>query len=348
MAPALKTPQQIREQRLKELKGSRTKDAEAILAIEENQRRQDIRQRAGFGLNKFRDKVMAQAESWEIAATTVGSAYKTAWSTYSDALDKKAKADALESQILFSLLTVVTQGALSWVSSALQKEGEQFADQRILIESIEDATQGGIGEGFSAIGPMVVPPRPGPVSHDPQLFQNDLTNRVKSMKNQVYMAFSAIWGEWQALPLEDWDHFDEKNQMKGHDAWQKDALKLAGKNDLPPEDAMAEEMEKGLWANYILENHSHRDFGITETEESYDWVGSEVAERLHQLRVLKSNGPKSYVMNRMDNPPFPVPNLRYPVEPGIGNYVWKVLTTQLVVWAMTYKPQNYAALKKSG
>ncbi|MFL5241236.1 MAG: hypothetical protein ACJ8FY_03940 [Gemmataceae bacterium] len=161
------------------------------------------------------------------------------------------------------------------------------------------------------------------------------------------MAFSAIWGEWQALPLKDWDDFDEKNQIKGHDAWQKDALKLAGKNDLPPEDAMAEEMEKGLWANYILENHSHRDFGITETEESYDWVGSEVAERLHQLRVLKSNGPKSYVMNRMDNPPFPVPNLRYPVEPGIGNYVWKVLTTQLVVWAMTYKPQNYAALKKS-
>ena len=51
---------------------------------------------------------------------------------------------------------------------------------------------------------------------------------------------------------------------------------------------MAEELERGIWAKYVLEQHSYRDFGIFETADTPDWIGLYVFRRLRDLKVQQA------------------------------------------------------------
>ena len=75
--------------------------------------------RATLRLGQFQDEVMARAESWQGAARDIGSAYATAAKRHTDALAKQDKIEALKTQLMFSVLTVATADALSWVNSGL-------------------------------------------------------------------------------------------------------------------------------------------------------------------------------------------------------------------------------------
>src|SRR4051812_42385272 len=110
--------------------------------------------RATLLLGKFQDQVMARAESWQIAARNIGSAYATAAKRHTDALAKQDKIDALKIQFMFSVLTVASAGGLSWISSGLAL-GQKFPERVKLIEALEDAAQAGTGEVFSAMGPLI-------------------------------------------------------------------------------------------------------------------------------------------------------------------------------------------------
>ncbi len=91
-----------------------------IADLQRDQARQDNRARWMLRLGQFQDNVLARAESWQTAARNIGSAYKTAALNHHATLDKQSSSDALNNQILFSILTVATVGAISWVSSAVQ------------------------------------------------------------------------------------------------------------------------------------------------------------------------------------------------------------------------------------
>jgi hypothetical protein len=78
------------------------------------------------------------------------------------------------------------------------------------------------------------------------------------------------------------------------------AKELAGENDLPSEDWMARELERGRWAKYVLDNHSYRDFGIFQTADTPDDVGSTVLNRLKDLGVTAAVYPTRHVYGRGD------------------------------------------------
>jgi hypothetical protein len=283
---------------------------------------QDNRTRAILRLGRFQDLVMARAEDWQQAARLIGSAYATAAGKHKEVVDNQSKSDALDTQILFSILTVATSGALSWVCGKLQQGAEKAAQkgltelqvqisreldpnvrvrllhkmgklqalptQKLLIDAVEDMAQAGVGEALSATGPLLVPPTVAPVSQDPLVFQNDLENRVSAVKQQVLMAFGKIKGDWADAPLDSWDKFDDVQQFKQHESWKKAAAQLPGADELPDLKWMAEELERGIWARYVLEQHSYRDFGIFKTTETPDWVGLYVFRRLRELRVKQA------------------------------------------------------------
>src|SRR5262249_56821840 len=108
---------------------------------------------------------------------------------------------------------------------------------------------------------------------------------------------------WNAAPLDFWDDYREADQLAVHKGWKSEADKLVGDESLPEVQAMADELEIGLWARYVLEQHSHREIlGRKITGESYDYVGDEIYERLAQLHVttaarLPDHNPGAIVRN---------------------------------------------------
>jgi len=250
-----------------------------------NQTRMDKRDRAKLKLDIFQGEVTRRALSWSIAARKVGEAYKIADNMYKQTLQKKAASDAVEIQIFFSVLTVATSGALGWMSFAAAKAtgGVESA----LRDSVETSVQATAGEVFSANGPLLFPPRgDDTVSEDPQVFQDELQNKVDSVHMDVIAAFGKIRQAYLARNLQSWDKYNEAEEIVVHQQWMKEADQLAGKDDLPSVNWMAEELERGRWAKYVLENHSYRDFGVFQTADTPDYVGSDVNERLLKLGVL--------------------------------------------------------------
>jgi hypothetical protein len=335
--------------------------------LEQNLKRQDNRTRAILKLSSFQDTVLASAEDWQKAARLIGSAYATAAARHKDIVDKQAKSDALDTQILFSVLTVAASGALSWVSGRLQQKAEQAAQdalkklkvqfnreldlkarvriqhkmdrihalptQKLLMEAVEDSAQAGVGEILSANGPLIFPPTIAPVSQEPQVFQDDLENRVGDVKKKVFQAFATIKGQWAAAPLDSWDTYDEVKQLKEHQSWQKAADELAGADDLPDWDWMAKELERGIWAKYVLEQHSYRDFGLFQTADTPDWVGLIVFRELRYLKVQQAldlpDGPDGLI-----DPALIGPNQAY------IDKIWE--------WAKGFKVTDFLTKKKTG
>ena len=240
-------------------------------------------------LGQFQDEVLARAESWQIAARNVGSAYATAAKMHTDALAAQDKIEALKTQILFSVLTVATSGSLSWLSSGLAM-AEKFPERLALIEAVEDAAQAGVGEVFSAVSPMIFTQQNKAVNIDPQVFQNERENAVSEAKIKVLERFGRIKSQWAAAPLETWDDYSEAKQLAEHNDWLKKADNLAGKDDLPSIAVMADELERGFWAAWMPGLKSRIRVGNrfgTQEEDAYASVGSAIEERLSKVDILK-------------------------------------------------------------
>ena len=69
---------------------------QAISNLTKNNMRLASLSRASLRLGQFQDQVLARAESWQIAARNVGSAYATAAKMHTDALAKQEKIEALK------------------------------------------------------------------------------------------------------------------------------------------------------------------------------------------------------------------------------------------------------------
>ena len=82
--------------------------------------------------------VEQKATSLRSAATRIGTAYSVAAGRHKDALAKQDQVKAMETQLLFSILTVLTSGALSWATALVRLHGAAQAAGRMKgIEAIE-------------------------------------------------------------------------------------------------------------------------------------------------------------------------------------------------------------------
>jgi hypothetical protein len=206
----------------------------------------------------------------------------------------------------------------------------------LVRESIEDAAQAGVGEVFSAVAPLVFAPKMDSVGIDPQIFQNNLEANILSMMREIDSVFIKIIDILLRAKPEQWDHYDENIQAARHYAWQKKAAGISGVEDLPigsdgnPNvQMMADELERGLWAKYILSERYYRDFGIFKTAPEYEFVGMNVCKRLGELGVLKLthnalNVPESeeYLLNQKS-------------------------VVALAGWAKGYQPTTFAEMRKT-
>jgi hypothetical protein len=326
--------------------------------IEKNQARQDTRARATLRLGQFQDQVLALAESWHITARNVGSAYKLAADRHATALAEQAKHDALMVQIAFSVLTIVASGALSWLSSVTQARAESRLDYakwkldraeklnrglavrvplanrvkrlevlpevQMLTEAVEDAAQAGAGEALSAVGPMVVSPKSQSVSEDPQIFQNDRENVVSEAKTRVFEHFGKIKAKWASAPLDAWDTYNDDIHLAAHKLWLADAFELAGKDDVPGVETIANEIERGIWAKWMPKLR-YQDFNHPQytSDTRYKSIGSDIEDRLHELGILRM------------------------ADVSIHWYhTAKSEDTKLIAWGAGYKVRDFASLKE--
>jgi len=236
-------------------------DHEAIAKLTKDNERLKKIYRANFRLGKFQDLVLARAESWRIAALNIGSAYAVAAKRHTDAMAKQDKIDALKTQWIFSVLTVATSGALSWVTSGLAL-AETFPERKVLVDALLSAGQAGMGETFSAMGPAVAPviftQKNQSVNIDPQVFQNEREKAVSEAKIKILERFAQLKDAYADIPLEKWDDYTEAKQLADHNAWLKQADTLAGKDDLPSIDDMADELERGIWKKWMPGLKGHR------------------------------------------------------------------------------------------
>jgi hypothetical protein len=291
--------------------------------------RLDKARRAALKLDIFQGDVTRRASNWKIAVGLIGSAYKTADTHYRDTLQKQTASDALEIQIFFSVLTVATSGALGWVSyAAAQAKG---GIESALRDAVESGIQATAGEVFSANGPLLFPPSgDGTVSLDPQVFQNKMEKKVEDVFMAMLLAFGKIRQTYLDLPLEAWDNYDEKKEKADHAEWQKEADQLADKDDLPSVEWMAKELERGRWAKYVLDNHSYRDFGVFQTADTPDDVGSAVRSRLEELGVSQAATP-------------PPPHSGRGATAGLP----KATIARVWDWAQNYKVRKFTDEKKN-
>lgn len=290
-----------------------------------NQRRLENRVKAGLRLEQFQTEVTRRALSWGIAARLVGEAYKTADNNYRAVLQIKAAKDAQETQMWFSLLTVATSGALGWMSVAA---AEVNGGLELAFEDALEAThQAMAGEIFSANGPLVFPPSGDTtVSQDPQIFQDELSNKVDLLHMQILQVFIKIRQWYLDDAPEKWDLYDEKREQAAHSQWMAKADSFAGKDDLPKVDWMAREFERGRWAKYVLANHSYYDFGIFKGPDTPDYVGEDVSKRL-----LKDLGVSQAAIKRLH-------------AGDVDD--WRRQTKALWDWAKGFTPRTFTDEKK--
>lgn len=273
--PSVTSSQQMQEMR------------DAVIALQKNDERQNKRINALMALNSLKLSVDIRTSSWLEAAKHIGSAYVVAYNKHKEVLGKEAAERALGIQWVFSILTVVTAGSLSWIGLS------GIGLSKLVMESIEDAAQAGVGEVFSALAPLYFAPSIGPVGIEPQIFQNNLEANILSMIREIDTVFLKTTNLLQKAKLEQWDHYDEKKQAAWHDAWRKKAAEFSGVEDLPigsdgktNVQMMADELERGIWAKYILSERYYRDFGIFKTASEYEYVGRKVCDRLVELGML--------------------------------------------------------------
>jgi hypothetical protein len=264
-----------------------------IEQIELNDERRDKRTKSSSKVDIFYTEVARRYLGWSNAVISVGSAYKKADDKYKEILGKQTAKDALETQIFFSVLTVATSGALGWISYAAAKANGGV--ESALRDAVESSIQATAGEVFSANGPLLFPPSgDSTVSPDPQVFQNELQKKVNNVYRDVLRLFGEIKTRYSNLPLEAWDTYDPAREKAALEKWQKAADELADDDDLPDGDWMARELERGRWAKFVRENHSYRDFGIFQTADTPDDVGSVIRSRLEDLGVSQAATPTAH------------------------------------------------------
>jgi hypothetical protein len=279
--------------------------------------------------NAYQNEVMANAESWLTAARNIGSAYKIATENHKTTLKKQELSDAVSNQWYALAITVFTAGALSWISTSVQaavekalKNGTRFVPSLRILEAVEDSAKAGAGAVFGNLRPAMLAPDLAPASMDPQVNQNNMENEISDVKEAALRAFQRILLTASTAPLESWDKIDRKEQDFQHAIWRAKAALLAGNHDIPSVPQMAEEFERGIWALFVREEHSHWHVGSIHDDEpdSPDYVGDDVSKRIEKLGVRQA---------------------RKGAWEGAGKQ-----TSALWNWAKMFKIKNYIELKR--
>ena len=229
---------------------------------------------------------------WRVAARNVGSGYELAGQRHKTACDDAAKEKALHEAIMFGILTAVTAGALSWVSSAAQAGKGLSATKELFFNVLEDTVQSGVGEGIDVAQTKVAPPSK-PVGQNPLGFQNDLLNVLDELAINVNEYFKKVVGKIKAAPWSCWTNFDGTAQVAKHTAWLASS-KLSKAPTVAGKSTISNSLETDMWAKWApglirwVKSTSPRS--PTGRRQEITDPGSPVEKRLNTLGITKAAG----------------------------------------------------------
>jgi hypothetical protein len=223
------------------------------------------------------------------AATRIGKAYSVAAGRHRDALAKQDQVKAMETQLLFSVLTVLTSGALSWATAVVrevqasvdasrlaaiealgaqvpayggvlerlvqrlkEKHPQEVSARELMTTVLEDTLVAGVGELFASMGPYYSPPPPStPANQEPLEFQDDLVSQIDDIEAPALDFLSRMANRIKDTPDAEWDKYDDRKFQTAYQDWQKEANKLADVEDLPDEKTMTDDLERLIWALWV-------------------------------------------------------------------------------------------------
>jgi hypothetical protein len=131
---------------------------------------------------------------------------------------------------------------------------------------------------------------PGGVNADPQLYQNDVESRVKRARKEAYEHFTRLAGDLEKTSPEAWAAFDAAAQRREHEQWIAQAGLLATDADLPSMSDMADEFERGIWAEHFKRQRARAV--TTAMTTVYPNIGDATGDRFKALGIAKDAGLK--------------------------------------------------------
>lgn len=263
---------------------------DAVIALQKDDERDDKARKATLRLMALKEFASARVEDWRMAAKYIGSAYQQAYAQHQKVIEYVKEKKTLETQILFSILTAVTAGGLSWISVSLSGLGLTISDLA------EDVAQAGLSEALSSYAPLKSENarkiRTVDNKVDPLKYQNELLISIENAGKELAENFGKIYQALEKMPPESWDHYDDTKQLKKHMEWENKSRGFAGVQDLPQragkpdEQRMADELERAIWAEYILSQKHGKNAGRF-FEGAYIYAGDEIYDYLAKLGVVK-------------------------------------------------------------
>jgi hypothetical protein len=287
--------------RLKQLERKQREDHQKLKDLEIAQQREHKKTQALAVFNSMFIDVFKKATDLRTAATRIGKAYSVAAGRHRDAVSKQQKMKEMETQLMFSILTVMTSGGLSWATELI-KIGQvaKAADRLAAIEAIaakvpeystvaqrmvqgmkntlqkqvsardlftsvtKDTLSAGLGEVFSAMGPFYdAPPPEEPASQEPLEFQDDLVTQIDNVESPALIFLKKMADKIKTMPDKAWDKYDDSEFQAAYRDWQNQASQLADKNDLPDDKTMADDLERFIWALWVPRLHHMQGGGRT-------------------------------------------------------------------------------------
>ncbi len=258
-------------------------------------------------LSVFEEKVKGRVKGWEIAIRNLGSAYATAAKFHTDAVEAKKKIDAIQSQVMFSVLTVASAGTLAWISGAAQaaKVAKGAGNEGALLTNVlEDVLQNSAAEVLSANGPglhqRVPTPDQSAVSAEPLVFQNERLIRLNKSELAAIAKFEEFKQAFVSAPEKEWDNYNEAKQLAGYAAWLAKADLLGSEAGLPTSEAMARELERGFWAKWAPGLKSsyipsaERITGRNKADITYISPSTPVEKRLDAVGITADSGVQDF------------------------------------------------------
>ena len=171
----------------------------------------------------------------------------------------------------------------------------------IWTTTIGNVTATALGGAIGTLGVSQTdaPPITQPAGDEPLEFENDLQIHVHHMINPVKQYLLKLTGNIKKRPDTDpiWDKYDDKEFQEIRDNWEEVEGQLADSGDLPEDAEMAAELERFIWACWILTRLHHwkttkKSFGkpgdtMEVEEEVYEHLGGDIDDRLVALKIEK-------------------------------------------------------------
>jgi hypothetical protein len=236
--------------RIRQLEKQQKEDHEKLQKVVKAQERDHKKAQALAVFGFMFIDVTKKAQDLRSAATRIGKAYSVAAGRHRDAVSKQQKMKEMETQLMFSVLTVLTSGGLSWATEFIKVAGAAKAVSRIaaiekmaalyppypwykdaitkliprlkdkvtaqvsareLFTSVtKDTLSAGLGEVFSAMGPLYHPPSPEqPASQEPLEFQDNLVAQIDNVEGPALGFLKKMADKLKTMPDDAWDNYDD-------------------------------------------------------------------------------------------------------------------------------------------